>query len=193
MRKITKTILGYTFDWYQEKELLILFPESKTIIPEKISEYEQLIKEEEEKISKLINNVNNATKDEFSRWFCKQIIIMQSISTLLTYDSQLLRLKRQLNYLYPRNDYTDNFQEKIYYAKSRPIHEVIGQLIELKKIGNDYVAVCPFHPDKRPSLRIYTKGNNFYCFGCHKGGSAIDFVMEIQGCSFGEAVKYLQN
>lgn len=48
---------------------------------------------------------------------------------------------------------------------------------------------CPFHQEKTPSLKIYTDG--FCCFGCQRRGSVIDFVMELFGCSFTDALKRL--
>lgn len=52
---------------------------------------------------------------------------------------------------------------------------------------------CPFHEDKSPSLKIYSKNNYFVCFGCGARGSAIDFVMKFNNCSFKEAVQFLYN
>ena len=48
---------------------------------------------------------------------------------------------------------------------------------------------CPFHGEKEPSLKIYSGGRGWHCFGCGRGGSVIDFVMEHEGCNFGTAVK----
>ena len=50
---------------------------------------------------------------------------------------------------------------------------------------------CPFHHDPTPSLKIYDAGSRrgWYCFGCHAGGSVIDFVMKHESCSFVSAVK----
>ena len=48
---------------------------------------------------------------------------------------------------------------------------------------------CPFHGEKNPSLKIYPRTGGWHCFGCGKGGSVIDFVMEHEGCSFPEAVR----
>lgn len=51
--------------------------------------------------------------------------------------------------------------------------------------------LCPFHADKTASLKVYTGGNGWHCFGCGRGGSVIDFVMEHEGCGFNAAVKAL--
>ena len=47
---------------------------------------------------------------------------------------------------------------------------------------------CPFHGDKGPSLKVYPTTGGWHCFGCNKGGSVIDFVMEHEGCDFKAAV-----
>ena len=48
--------------------------------------------------------------------------------------------------------------------------------------------MCPFHADRNASLKVYAKNNSWYCFGCGKGGSVIDFVMAQEGCGFSQAV-----
>ena len=48
---------------------------------------------------------------------------------------------------------------------------------------------CPFHGEKNPSLKIYSRTGGWHCFGCGRGGSVIDFVMEQEGCKFNDAVK----
>lgn len=47
---------------------------------------------------------------------------------------------------------------------------------------------CPFHGEREPSLKVYPGSGGWHCFGCGKGGSVIDFVMEHEGCGFREAV-----
>jgi len=51
---------------------------------------------------------------------------------------------------------------------------------------------CPFHGERNPSLKIY-KGSGWHCFGCGRGGSVIDFVMEHEGCNLSTAVKAIDN
>lgn len=55
---------------------------------------------------------------------------------------------------------------------------------------NGYIC-CPFHNEKTGSLKIYDGHDGWHCFGCHKGGSVIDFVRELDGLSFSEACKKL--
>ncbi|KJU86859.1 Zinc finger, CHC2-type domain protein, partial [Candidatus Magnetobacterium bavaricum] len=63
------------------------------------------------------------------------------------------------------------------------IVEVVSQHITLKKVGNDYKGLCPFHDDKDPSLVIYVDTQRFKCFGCDTHGDVLDFVMRLKGLS----------
>ena len=54
-----------------------------------------------------------------------------------------------------------------------------------------YLMCCPFHDDSKPSLTLYEHTNSYYCFGCHTGGSIIDFVMRYRNLNFLESLKYL--
>ena len=84
-----------------------------------------------------------------------------------------------------------NFQEKIQQSKSVDIVEIVGSYLDLRKSGSRYVAHCPFHSDKTPSLTIFSKGNNYHCFGCGEHGNSISFLMKIENISFKQAVKAL--
>ncbi len=61
------------------------------------------------------------------------------------------------------------------------ILRVVGDYVSLKKKGNNYWACCPFHHEKSPSFSINPAKQLFKCFGCGKGGSIFDFIMEIDG------------
>ncbi len=69
--------------------------------------------------------------------------------------------------------------------------EVAGDHVKLKKRGRKYEGLCPFHEEKTPSFSIDPEKGLFYCFGCHAGGDAIKFVMELDRLSFPEAVDRL--
>ena len=62
-----------------------------------------------------------------------------------------------------------------------PIDEVVGQYVQLRKKGNRLFGLCPFHGEKTPSFSVLPEKDMFYCFGCHKGGHVITFIMEIEG------------
>ncbi|HEX8139055.1 MAG TPA: DNA primase [Pyrinomonadaceae bacterium] len=69
------------------------------------------------------------------------------------------------------------------------IVRVIQDYVSLKKKGANWMACCPFHQEKTPSFSVNPSKDIFYCFGCAKGGSVFNFVMEIERVSFPEAVK----
>ncbi len=71
------------------------------------------------------------------------------------------------------------------------IIDVIGEFLELKKRGSNYIGLCPFHTEKTPSFNVNSPGQFYHCFGCGKGGDAIGFLMDITGMSFMEAVEQL--
>jgi DNA primase len=69
------------------------------------------------------------------------------------------------------------------------IVRVVGDYVTLKKKGANWMACCPFHQEKTPSFSVNPSKNIFYCFGCSKGGSVFNFVMELEGVSFPESVR----
>ena len=71
------------------------------------------------------------------------------------------------------------------------IEEVVGDFVSLKKRGVNYLGLCPFHNEKTPSFTVSPAKGFFHCFGCGKGGSSIDFVMQHEHLSYPEALKYL--
>jgi DNA primase len=71
------------------------------------------------------------------------------------------------------------------------ILEVVGDFVSLRRNGANYWACCPFHGEKTPSFSVAPAKNIFYCFGCHKTGNAVTFVMELEKCSYPDALQYL--
>ncbi|HEX8888571.1 MAG TPA: DNA primase [Pyrinomonadaceae bacterium] len=69
------------------------------------------------------------------------------------------------------------------------IVRVIQDYVSLKKKGANWMACCPFHQEKSPSFSVNPSKDIFYCFGCHKGGSVFNFVMEMERVSFPEAIR----
>ena len=72
-----------------------------------------------------------------------------------------------------------------------PIEDVVGQYVTLKRSGSNLFGLCPFHGEKTASFSVAPDKGMFYCFGCHKGGGVINFEMEIEGLSYGDAVRAL--
>lgn len=69
------------------------------------------------------------------------------------------------------------------------IVRVVQDYVQLKKKGANWMACCPFHKEKTPSFSVSPSKEIFYCFGCHKGGSVFNFVMEMERVAFPEAIK----
>lgn len=69
------------------------------------------------------------------------------------------------------------------------IIRVIGEYVRLKKSGQNFVGLCPFHSEKTPSFSVHPVKQMYYCFGCGMGGDVFKFVMEIEKCEFLEAVR----
>ena len=72
-----------------------------------------------------------------------------------------------------------------------PIEEVVGQYVTLKRSGSNMFGLCPFHGEKTASFSVAPDKGIYYCFGCHKGGGAINFMMELEGLSYPDAVRAL--
>lgn len=71
------------------------------------------------------------------------------------------------------------------------IVEVVGRHVALKRAGKTWKGLCPFHPEKTPSFIVNEERGTYHCFGCGVGGSVFRFVMEVEGASFGDAVRQL--
>ena len=72
-----------------------------------------------------------------------------------------------------------------------PIEDVVGQYVTLKRSGSNMFGLCPFHGEKTASFSVAPEKGIYYCFGCHKGGGAINFMMELEGLSYPDAVRKL--
>tara|TARA_B100001564_G_C20668491_1_gene684917 strand:- start:1937 stop:3826 length:1890 start_codon:yes stop_codon:yes gene_type:complete len=73
------------------------------------------------------------------------------------------------------------------------IEEIIGDFVDLKKRGVNYLGRCPFHNEKTPSFTVSPTKGIYKCFGCGKGGNVVNFVMEIEHYNYPEALKYIAN
>jgi DNA primase len=73
------------------------------------------------------------------------------------------------------------------------IVSVVSEYVELKPKGRKLWACCPLHGEKTPSFSVSPDKQLFYCFGCHAGGTVIQFVMDVERLSFYEAVQQLAN
>lgn len=80
-----------------------------------------------------------------------------------------------------------SFAEKV--KQQADIVRVIGEYVRLKKTGQNFTGLCPFHQEKTPSFSVHPVKQMYYCFGCHEGGDVFKFVMQMDKCEFPEAVR----
>ena len=71
------------------------------------------------------------------------------------------------------------------------IEDVVGDYVNLKRSGSRFKGNCPFHDEKTPSFTVTPSLGIYKCFGCQKGGNAIQFMMEIENLSFSESARML--
>ncbi len=71
------------------------------------------------------------------------------------------------------------------------IQDVVGEYVALTRRGANLVGLCPFHSERTPSFSVSPSRGIYKCFGCGKGGNALNFIMEIEHLNFVEAVRFL--
>lgn len=71
------------------------------------------------------------------------------------------------------------------------IEEVIQDFVNLQRRGVNMIGLCPFHAEKTPSFTVSPSKGFYKCFGCGKGGDAVNFLMEHENLDFPEAIRYL--
>jgi DNA primase len=71
------------------------------------------------------------------------------------------------------------------------IAEVVAQYVDLRRTGSNFKGLCPFHQEKTPSFIVSPDKQIYHCFGCDKGGNVFNFLMEMDGVTFPEAVRQL--
>lgn len=82
--------------------------------------------------------------------------------------------------------FTDAFLDEL---RSRVnLEELVSEYVPLKQKGRRFWGCCPFHNEKTPSFSVDSEAQLYYCFGCHKGGTALNFIMEMERMDFQEAV-----
>ena len=69
--------------------------------------------------------------------------------------------------------------------------KIISSYSKLLRKGNRFFGLCPFHKEKSPSFSVHPERGYFHCFGCGKSGNSIDFIMDAENLTYGEARRYL--
>lgn len=80
-----------------------------------------------------------------------------------------------------------SFAERV--KQQADIVRVIGEYVRLKKTGQNFTGLCPFHQEKTPSFAVHPTRQIYHCFGCGAGGDVFKFVMELEKISFPEAIR----
>src|SRR5262252_573705 len=75
------------------------------------------------------------------------------------------------------------------FKQQADIVRVIGDYVQLKKAGQNFRGLCPFHSEKTPSFNVHPTKQIYHCFGCGQGGDVFKFVMEMEKCPFPEAMR----
>ena len=85
--------------------------------------------------------------------------------------------------------YPDDVVNEVF--SENDIVDYVSRYVRLKKVGNDYSGLCPFHKEKSPSFHVSRDKQLFHCFGCGASGNLVQFVMRSEGLDFVEALKLL--
>ncbi len=83
--------------------------------------------------------------------------------------------------------------DRIVETSQAQIIEVVSEFVSLRRRGVNYIGNCPFHNEKTPSFTVSPHKGIYKCFGCGKGGNAVNFLMDVEQISFVDAVRYLGN
>ena len=85
--------------------------------------------------------------------------------------------------------YSDEIIEEVKSAND--IVDVISSYVNLKRKGNGYFGLCPFHKEKTGSFAVSPDKQIYHCFGCGEGGNVIRFIMKVENIGFKEALEFL--
>ena len=81
--------------------------------------------------------------------------------------------------------------DRIVEVSQEQIVDVVSEFVSLRRRGVNYIGCCPFHNEKTPSFTVSPHKGIYKCFGCGKGGNAVNFVMDVEQISFIDAIKFL--
>lgn len=174
-----------------EKQLVEIFSPPREMIQQKLDEWEARRLKVVEQMKQSLKNIYRVEINAFSHWFGAFMVRLYLQPELDECNQQIRRLKRILHILTPEvaMGFRDQAVER---ARNHSIYELAQGAIHLKKSGNKYSALCPFHEEKHASFYIYPETNTYHCFGCQTNGDIIKLTMHLYGASFREAVKMLQ-
>lgn len=170
-------------------EILEAIPDAPAIIRSKIKEYKEQREKLVAEIDARTKTINEATDDEFSQWFWLKWLALNEGEELAQIDKHLVRLGRQLRLMMGVPKDSDITEGLIQAARQVPVESLVNQ--QFRRSGKNLIGHCPFHKEHTASFYIYRKQNRGWCFGCNKGGDAIDVAMLLHGTDFKQTVQLL--
>lgn len=165
---------------FTDREWLAIFPEAELYLKKRLKMLKKEVKIIAPEIKEYLMNIySKGIEDKFTIWFAEEIVSVWKGNTLNKLNNEILKLQLLLNP--ERNTSSRIADSMIKKARQYPFKDLI-------KTKNNF-ALCPFHPDKRPSFHI--RDNQGHCFGCNWHGDTIQFLIDRDGLNFQEAIKYL--
>ena len=183
-----------TFEYKPElprgQEWLEVFPEARSYIEDRLVYYRALRGWlEKQKVELLILLAERGLSEDLEEFFLFLIALYVDIP-LIWVNKEIRRLEGYLPEK-RKNKTSNKFIDVDEIKKRVDIVEVVSDYVNLKRVGKAYIGRCPFHDDRHPSFAVYPDGY-YKCFGCGASGDVIDFIMQIRGCDFREALEILQ-
>jgi hypothetical protein len=172
---------------YSIHELAEIFPEAKEVLKEQISETKKKLKSAFKRAKKSYLHSLREPEVAFLCEAATEIIFEEEI---IVFEKRLRQLTYQYDCLIDKN-----IQEEIIDIEALKERLDLKQIIEgygfkLRKSGQSWLTLCPFHNERTPSFNVYKK--HFYCFGCQAHGDVFNFIQEIEKVNFKEALNKLK-
>jgi len=177
---------------FTDRQLLDIFPDVKTDLPDIINELETEDRYLKFKIGDELMDFTSRYKTLGDQIIAREGLKMGLGQELITNRRQLSRLRRLWNLASGNTDKKGGISDQdIQAALEVPIETLFDG--KLRKTGKTLCGLCPFHSEKHASFYIYPATNSYYCFGCNCGGNVINFAMNLNGLDFKAAIKLLTN
>lgn len=178
-----------------QSEIVAYFPKARSFLRQMIRDDERIVEENRQLRDKIrgtikvpIPDIEMATDIVFAAVRSDYVEIAPytgSMKNILWLSDRIIRNKKLLeSYAWAAHPDT-NFTAKIGHAKRYPIENLV-------RANSQFMARCPLHEEKTPSLKIYRNDNRWWCYGsCATGGDSIDLYQKMHGVTFKEAVEKL--
>lgn len=175
-----------------DRDWLNIFPEARGILPDLIANRLVDVAVLRVELEQAMRELRQKNLPEVEHYFCVQWLRLTKAEKIAEHNGHLRRFQRLYATFSPQERSGNGVtQEMIDRAISIPTIEVVNRYVKTKRSGARWIAKCPFHPDKTPSFVVYE--SSYHCFGCGAHGNNINFIRQIENCSFPEAVRRLSN